>query len=488
MLDSPAVRARLHSRDWVILLMLTAAAVLLHGYHLGVQDQEIYLPAFKKALDPSLYPRDSQFFLSQTRWMLTVEIVAGVTRLTRLPLAWVLFVFQLASIFFILLACLQISRRCWSTATGRWGAVLMVTAILSLVASGSRIPIVDDYFHPRNPATAALLLAIPAAMDRRPAALLGIAFAAVVHPLSAAIGSVHLAFLAWKPSRSLVFVPLLTLPIFVAPTGDWLAVLRTYRAFYLWNWYWYEWLGVVVPLAFLFWFARRPAAPPAETAQKISGRMALSTCLFVAVSAAISTIPQLEGLVILQLMRGLQFTFLFFFFFLGGWLGDRYLGLRPFRWALMLVPACLGISYFQLYNYPATRQIEWPGRSAGNAWVDAFEWIRENTPRDAYFAFDPLYMERKGEDFHGFRALAERGHMVDYTKDRSVTSLTPSLASEWIRQFRAIEKWQSFRTADFARLRSAHGVTWVILEAHTGPPLDCPWQNARVKVCRTPQP
>jgi len=44
------------------LLFLTAAAVLIHGYHLGVEDQTIYLPAIKKILDPSLYPRDAEFF------------------------------------------------------------------------------------------------------------------------------------------------------------------------------------------------------------------------------------------------------------------------------------------------------------------------------------------------------------------------------------------------------------------------------------------
>ena len=49
------------------ILFLTAAAVLIHGYHLGVEDQTIYLPAIKKILDPSLYPRDAEFFLAQTR-------------------------------------------------------------------------------------------------------------------------------------------------------------------------------------------------------------------------------------------------------------------------------------------------------------------------------------------------------------------------------------------------------------------------------------
>lgn len=36
--------------------LLTAAAVALHGYHLGVEDGEIYIPAARKLLHPALYP------------------------------------------------------------------------------------------------------------------------------------------------------------------------------------------------------------------------------------------------------------------------------------------------------------------------------------------------------------------------------------------------------------------------------------------------
>jgi len=481
------VNFRKHARDVALLVMLSLAALLLHGYHFGVQDQAIYVPAIKKMLDPTLYPHDAQFFVSQTRWMLTDEIIAGAVRASGLSLEWVLLLFHVASVFVILLGCLRISRRCWASASGQWGAVLLATAVMSLVASASRIPMVDNHLHPRNLATGALLLAVPAALDRRFSALLGIAIAAVFHPLSAALACVHFAVLAWKPRQILPFIPLLLPPLLLAsPMGDWLSVLHTYRNFYLWKWHGYEWLGVVAPLGFLFWFAHRPTGSVQQAGRSISGRIALSTSMFVLGAAVVSSFSALESLVILQPMRSLQLAFLFFFFFLGGWLGDCYLHKQPARWALLLVPACLGITYFQLSFYPATAYVEWPGRSTRNDWVDAFLWVRDNTPRDAYFAFDPLYMERSGEDWHGFRAWAERSHLADYTKDRAVTSLTPALAPEWIRQFRLLEKWQSFAAADFARLHRDEGVTWVLLENGTGPALDCPWHNARVRVCRTP--
>jgi hypothetical protein len=45
--------------------------------------------------------------------------------------------------------------------------------------------------------------------------------------------------------------------------------------------------------------------------------------------------------------------------------------------------------------------------------VEAFDWVKANTPVDAYFVLDPHYMEREGEDFHGFRGLAERSQTAD---------------------------------------------------------------------------
>jgi hypothetical protein len=42
--------------------LLTAAALAIHGYHLGVKDGEIFIPAAKKLLNPELYPYGDEFF------------------------------------------------------------------------------------------------------------------------------------------------------------------------------------------------------------------------------------------------------------------------------------------------------------------------------------------------------------------------------------------------------------------------------------------
>ena len=49
------------------LLGLTAATIAIHGHHVGVEDQAIYIPAILKHLDPALFQRDAVFFEAQTR-------------------------------------------------------------------------------------------------------------------------------------------------------------------------------------------------------------------------------------------------------------------------------------------------------------------------------------------------------------------------------------------------------------------------------------
>jgi hypothetical protein len=50
----PAVAAPPKPRILLPLFFLTAAAVMVHGYHPFVEDAEIYVPGIKKALNPAL--------------------------------------------------------------------------------------------------------------------------------------------------------------------------------------------------------------------------------------------------------------------------------------------------------------------------------------------------------------------------------------------------------------------------------------------------
>ncbi len=476
------------ARDALLLLMLAGGAVLLHGYHVGIQDQEIYLPAIKKLLNPALYPHDAEFFLSQTGWMLFDELVAGAARVTG-SLEWVLLTGQLLTVFLALLGCLRLARVCFTEPAAPWAGVVTVAAMLALPATGTLVPLVDNYFHPRGLATAAILLAWPAALAGRWWWLLGVAAAAPFHPMMALIGGFHLAVQRWRPPQlaftSAIF-PLLVLAPLAASDDAWLSVLESRRHFFPLRWMWYEWIGVVVPLGFLWWMSMRheAAASGAPARKHVATRLLYSTGLGILAAIVVSTVPGLERLIVTQPMRVLHLVYVAFFLFLGGWMGQIWLRMHPLRWAAFFVPLCAVMFYVQTRTFEGSGHFDWPGAVPRNAWVQAFVWARDNTPADAKFVLPFDHMRRPGQDFYGFRAWAERSRTVDDVKDRAVAALTPSLAYTWgMCPYLPVTP----TVEDLQRLRRERNFTWVILERPGLAGLLCPYANDVVMVCEVPK-
>src|ERR1700726_2656287 len=96
-----------------LLSFLASLAVLVHGYHLGADDAEIYVPAIKRAADPGLYPFGAEFFMSHAHFSLFSNLVGDSARLTRLPINFVIFFWHVACIFLLLLAAWQLLRVCF---------------------------------------------------------------------------------------------------------------------------------------------------------------------------------------------------------------------------------------------------------------------------------------------------------------------------------------------------------------------------------------
>ena len=186
-------------------------------------------------------------------------------------------------------------------------------------------------------------------------------------------------------------------------------------------------------------------------------------------------------------MRYLHLVYLLMFLLAGGLIGQYMLGRHAYRWLLVFLPLSAGMFYAQRQMYPSTAHLELPGTEPSNDYLRAFAWIKDKTPTDALFAFDPYYMQQPGEDFHGFRALAERSSLADMVKDPGMVARVPTLAERWQKEVQASKNWQNFTAKDFENLKTNFGVTWVVLSQRTSeptPPLVCPYQNATVKVCR----
>ena len=207
---------------------------------------------------------------------------------------------------------------------------------------------------------------------------------------------------------------------------------------------------------------------------------------FTAISLVLAIPPRLEGYNRLQPMRSFHLLYVLFFLLLGGLIGEYWLRRRAWRWAALFIPLALVMVLVQADTFPASPHVEWPGAGvkSGNAWLEAFLWIRANTPKEAVFALDPDYMARHGEDTRGFRAVAERSALADNRKDSAAVALFPQLAPEWARQTDAARGFDRFTVEDFRRLATAYPVTWIVTALPAPLGLACPYVNRELAVCR----
>jgi hypothetical protein len=200
----------------------------------------------------------------------------------------------------------------------------------------------------------------------------------------------------------------------------------------------------------------------------------------------ITETPSLIQLTPLQPMRFLHLIY-FFMTLIGGCLLGKYLlKASLWRWAAFLAVINAGMFTSQRLLFASSEHLELPGQSSSNPWLQAFEWIRQNTPANAYFTLDPRYMAAPGEDYHSFRALAERSQLADAIKDTAVVTQVPELGEAWSRQVTAQKGWSYFQLADFERLKAEFGVNWALVSYPQPPGLDCPWHNATLSACRIP--
>jgi hypothetical protein len=465
--------------------------VLVHGYHLGVDDAAIYVPAIKRAADPALYPFGGEFFLSHARFSLFPNLVGGSARLLGCPTDLAIFAWHAMGVFLLLWAAWSLACACFRSPRARWAAVVLLAATLSVPVAGTALVIMDPYLTARSLSTPATLFAVACYVSNRPKrALAWLAVAGLVHPQMCCYGAVFIACLAagrlWRAAApapvSLAAVP--TLFDFRPATGPAREALLARTYFFVYNWAWYEWAGVFAPLALLWWSGRARLKGATPVFRQLARALVPFGLAFTAAGIALSSSARFEGLARLQPMRAFHLLYAIFFVLLGGAVGEYLLKTAVWRWAALFIPLALGMWFMQAEAFPFSPHVELPGIRGRNPWTSAFFWIRENTPKDAVFALDPNYMRIAGEDQHGFRAVAERSVLADNVKDSGAVSLFPGLADDWKSQVQATTGWERFQAADFERLSRQFGVSWILTRNPSPPGLSCPYRNAGLAVCR----
>jgi hypothetical protein len=471
------------------LLLLTFGSLAVHGYHPYAEDAEIYLPGVEKILNPALFPVGTEFFQSHASLTLFPHLIAFSVRLSHLPFDYALFAWHLVSIFLLLLASWELSGRCFAGERARWGTVALMAALLTLPVAGTALYIADQYLNPRNLAAFAGLFAVKHALDgKHLRASLWLIFALACHPLMGVFAFSYCALLVlqekfWRTSAVLpAFLPFSN---FFAPgSAAYHEAARFHGFHYIMNWQWYEWLGIVAPAPIFWWLARVARGRSMLNVARMCDALVIYNLAYFAAGLLVSVPKQFESLARIQPLRSLHLLYMLLIVIGGGFIADYILKDRWWRWVLFFLPLCTGMFIAQREIFPASSHIEWPWATPKNQWEQAFLWVRQNTPIDAVFALDPLYMQAPGDDMVGFRANAERSRLADAIKDSGAVSMFPPLGEEWWEQFQAQQNWTTFQKPDFMRLRQKYGVGWVVLQSPGISGLDCPYRNSAVMVCK----
>ena len=484
--------SRVFRNPSVGLAALSAAALLVHGYHLGVDDAEIYLPAIKRAADPGLFPFASEFFMTHAHLSLFPDLVGGFARLAHLPADTAIVLCHVAGIYLLLLAAWKLASACFEGAAARWGAVALLAAALSTPVAGTALAIFDPYVTARTLSAPSTLFAVACwVSDQRKRAMGWLFFTVLVHPQMSVYGTALIACLAlerkfsgWREEAAAFGAWLPFLWGFGPARGAAREALLSRTYFFISKWAWYEVFGIFAPLGLLAWFAFRPPRGTTPAFQRLARALVPFGLVSTAAGMVLSSTENLENFARLQPLRSFHLIYMIFLVLLGGFAGQYVLRRSAWRWAALFVPLTAGMWIFQAVSYPFSPHLEWPGSDGGNRWVAAFLWVREHTPKNAVFALDPNYMAAAGDDQHGFRAVAERSALADNLKDSGAVSLFPQLANQWKSQVLAQTGWAYFDLDDFRRLARQYPVTWIVARQPNPAGLRCPYTNSELAVCR----
>lgn len=478
---------------------LTVAALFIHGYHLGVEDAEIYLPAARWFRHPQLYPFGREFFLSHAHLSIFGPLVAWTGRLTHLSMDWTFFAWYVATLFATIAGSWLFAAACFESSRARWSAVLLMTAVLTMPVANTGLLIVDPYLTARSFSTPLTLLGVACVLERRFAwAAVALVLTAAVHP-QMAVYLVFLIVVLWvaeaNRNRVRTRVPAMASAVGVIPTqfhfspagGPYREALFSRDYFFLYNWSWYHWLGLLGPLAFLIWFWKADLRGTRPAFKEISFALIPFGLISIAAAVLLCSTPSFQMFVRLQPLRSYDLIYLIFVLLLGGVAGEFLARGRPWVVAAMVLPLAAGMFVAARQTYPHSPQIELPSSTSPNPWVNTLLWIRRNTPTDAVFAVDSRYFKDPVVDVHGFRAISERSDLADYYKDGGVVSLFPNLAVKWKEMSDATYGLNHFSLDQFRWLKREYpAVTWTVIHGSAPAGMDCPYERDSFSVCQMP--
>jgi hypothetical protein len=148
-----------------LVTVLTACALVVHGYHPYAEDGGIYMAGVKRLLYPALYPHWTEFVTEHLRFSFFAPLVAALVQASHLPLMTVWLLLHVASLWLTLFAAWQLAKRCSVSREACCGAVVLLAAWLTIPIAGTSLMLMDPYLSARSISTPCALFALVGVLD-----------------------------------------------------------------------------------------------------------------------------------------------------------------------------------------------------------------------------------------------------------------------------------------------------------------------------------
>lgn len=453
------------------------------GYRYGSSDQAFYIPVVVRALQPAAFPRDAALIDSQGRLMISDDILAGIIRITGLPLDWLFFAAYVLSLLLIWIAITAIGRRLFAST---W----LTVAFAAALTLRHRIPSTtansfEPYFHPRMLAFGLGAIAVAAVLRRRFWLAVGlVAVSGLVHVTTGlwfaimlgvaiarldrrfrqlALGGAAAAavFLLWAGAAG----PLRS--SFVTMDPAWLEAIA-FKDLFAWQWPVWSWVAnlglIVVAWAAYRWKESRP-----ELGAIVWGAAALIALFLI-------SFPLVRARLALPVQ--LQISRIF-------WLVDfvtvicliavvrRERTARIVAAILLSVAAVRGI-YVMTVEHPERPlfAIHLPASD----WDDAMKWIKTQSLESNVLA-DPGHAWKYGTSV---RVAAERDVYLEEVKDAAIAIYSRDIALRYLERQRELPSFDLLSAGRARELALVYFLNYLVTDKDL--PLPVVYKNRRFKV------
>ncbi len=243
---------------------------------------------------------------------------------------WTILLWYVVTLFAMLVSCWLLAAACFSSERARWSATLIVTVLLAMPATNTGLLLLDPYLTARSFSTPLTLFALASLLERKYAlAGAAILMTASIHPQMVAY-LIFLAGVLWVAGQSKKRVPeqipLLASGAAILPDGFHLMpAAEPYREalfsrdyFFLYNWSWYHWVGMLAPLAILAWFWKGNLRGTRSGFARLSFAMLPFGLLSIAAATVLCSSPSFEMFARVQPLRTFHLITIVLILLLGG--------------------------------------------------------------------------------------------------------------------------------------------------------------------------